>query len=63
MHRHLTIHHSKHLLTIVDVPDIGLVGPVQTHGGPGKIGDIQRAPRAVGGEIFTAPALHDGVLW
>jgi hypothetical protein len=36
----LDIHHGKHLLTVVDVPDIGLVGPVQAHGGAGKIGNV-----------------------
>ena len=58
MHRHLTIHHGKHLLTVVDVPDIGLVGPVQAHGGAGKIGNVQRAPRAVGLEGAGVKYFH-----
>ncbi|MNG14824.1 hypothetical protein D3C84_986110 [compost metagenome] len=53
-HPHLPIEHHEDFLAVIDVPFVGLVGPVQARGDAVHVGDIQRRPGAVPGEGFAA---------
>ena len=51
VHIDFAVHHGKHFLAVVDVPFVGLVRSVQTHGGAVHIGDVECAP-CVGSSKF-----------
>lgn len=57
VHINFAIHHSKHFLAVVDVPFVGLVRPVQAHGGAVHIGDVECAPCAGSGKFGGADGL------
>ena len=44
VHIDFAVHHGKHFLAVVDVPFVGLVRPVQAHGGAVHIGDVRVRP-------------------
>ncbi len=51
-HVYHAIDHDKHLLSIVDMPNIRLVCPMQTHTGVVEGCNIKRTSSTVGTEIF-----------
>lgn len=53
-HLHFAIQHHEDFAAVVDVPDIGLVGPVQAYRGAVEVGNVQRAPGPVCGEVAAA---------
>lgn len=50
LHVNRTIEHNENLGAVIDVPDIGLVGPMQPHRRTFNFGEIAGAPGAGGGE-------------
>ena len=58
VHVHCAIEYGEHLFAIINVPFVGLVGPVQSGRGSLHIGNIQRGPRAVTSEITAANYFH-----
>ena len=60
VHVHHAIHHSKDFLPIVDVPDVGLIGPVQANAGACKRGDVKSVPRAGAMKLFASDDFHAG---
>jgi len=63
MHFHLPIQHDENLLTVVDVPLVGLVGPVQASCYAIHVGNRQGTPSTLGGEIAGSNDLHGKSLW
>jgi hypothetical protein len=61
MHDHLAIEHHKHFLAVVDMPFVRLIRPVQARGDAVHVGDVQRAPSALGGEGLAANNLHESI--
>ena len=51
VHIYFAVHHGKHFLAVVDVLFVGLVRPVQAHGGAVHIGDVECAPCAGSGKF------------
>src|SRR5471032_753627 len=60
VHVHLAVHHGEDFLAVVDVPAVGLVGPVQAHSGVLHGGDQVGAPGAPGAVVLAA---HDPHAW
>ena len=58
MHVNHAIEHGEHFLTFVDVPDIGLIGPVQARCDPGHIRHVDRTPCFGRGKCLAADDLH-----
>ncbi len=52
MHVDLSVQHHKHLWPVIHVPFVGLIRPMQPHGGPGDLFDVQRRPGLRGGEVI-----------
>lgn len=60
VHIDFAVHHGKHFLAVVDVPFVGLVRPVQTHGDAVHIGDVEGAPCAGSSKFGGADSLCVG---
>ena len=60
VHIDFAVHYGKHFLAVVDVPFVGLVRPVQAHGGTVHIGDVECAPCAGSGKFGGADGLCVG---
>ena len=60
VHIDFAVHHGKHFLAIVDVPFVGLVRPVQTHGDAVHIGDVESTLCAGSGKFGGADGLCVG---
>src|SRR5690348_8195487 len=57
-HLHLPVEDGEDFLPVVDVPIVGLVGPVQARGDAVHVGDVQRAPGPGRGKCLAADDLH-----
>ena len=60
VHIDFAVHYGKHFLAVVDVPFVGLVRPVQAHGGTVHIGDVECAPCAGSGKFGGADGVRVG---
>ena len=58
VHVHNAIHHSKDFLPIVDVPDVGLIGPVQANTGACERGNVKSVPRSGALKLFASNDFH-----
>ena len=58
-HFNRTIEYDENLRPIIDVPDIGLVGPMQPHCGAFNFREIARPPGAGGGETAIVRSSSD----
>jgi hypothetical protein len=58
MHIDRAVENCKYLLTIIHMPFVRLVGPVETSRGSAHIGDVISTPSASGGEILAPNNSH-----
>ncbi|SDQ88637.1 hypothetical protein SAMN04490195_2218 [Pseudomonas moorei] len=58
MHIDRAIEECKYLFTIVYMPPVWLVGPVETDRGSAHVSDVVSTPSASGGEIFASNNSH-----
>jgi hypothetical protein len=58
VHVDRAVHHRKHFRAVVDVPGVGLVGPVQAHGGVRHRGDQVGAPGTLRRVVAAAHDSH-----
>ena len=58
MHIDRAIEDCKYLFTIVYMPPVWLVGPVETDRGSAHVSDVVSTPSASGGEIFASNNSH-----
>src|SRR5258706_2849936 len=58
-HLDAAIENGENFLAIVDVPLVGLIGPVQTGRDAAHAGDVERAPGTRGREGLAADDFHD----
>lgn len=69
VHVDLPLEDDEHLGPVIDVPDVGLVGPVQAHGCIGDSGEVGCRPGSVSGEFAGVKKFHGppilvvGWLW
>src|SRR5258706_1403529 len=52
------VEHREDLFAVVDVPPVGLIGPVKAPGRAVDVGDVQRSPGLLAGEFPAADKLH-----
>ncbi len=57
-HLNYTIQYHKDFFTVICVPFIRAIGPMQSCGYAIHIGDIQGAPGLIGYEFFASDDLH-----
>ena len=62
VHVYNTIHNGKNFLSIIDVPLIWLIRPMQLYRGTAQIGDSQTAPCQIRSEFFAPNRLHHACL-
>ncbi len=58
MHIHRSVEDCENFLTIVDMPLIWLVGPVEADSGSTHIRYVVSPPRLSGGEVFATNNSH-----
>src|SRR5262245_40787459 len=58
MHGDGALQQHEHFSAVIDVPDVGTVGPMQANGYALDLGDRQGAPGRGGGEIAWCHKLH-----
>ncbi len=58
MHIHRSVEDCENFLTIVDMPFIRLVGPVETDGGSTHVGYVVSPPGSSGGKVFATNNSH-----
>jgi len=58
MHVDRAVENRKYLFTIIYMPLVRLVGPVQTGRGPAHVGDVVSTPSASGCEFFAPNNSH-----
>lgn len=63
VHVHGSVQDDEDLGALVYVPDVGLVRPVQAHGGIVDLGDVEGAPRAISGEGAGFEEVDVGRSW
>lgn len=62
VHVDRAVEDDEDLRTVVDVPDVGLVGPVQPDGRLVDLRDVERPPRSICREVACFEESHSSLL-